>query len=238
MSASVAPTKVITVVGSVNADVIVEITRFPKPGETMAARKNDTGYVLPGGKGANQAVAAKRLGQDAVKVNFIGVFGNDANAGMLRKVMERENIDISQSLEADVPNGQALIFLQADGENSIIIIGGSNQAWPEDGVGEAIAATVRNSDVLLLQREVPDRINEEVSCGLVSLTLVVVLEVGVCHSAGTRVRPVMCDALILFGASHLNYAFFVFLCLIDYCLCARVSWVCLLYTSPSPRDRG
>ena len=154
--------KVITVVGSVNADVIVEITRFPKPGETMGARKNDTGYVLPGGKGANQAVAAKRLGQDNVKVNFIGVFGNDGNAEMLRGVLEREGVDISQSLSADVPNGQALIFLTEDGENSIIIIGGSNQAWPEGKLAEKIAKTIQQSDVLLLQREIPDSVNEQV----------------------------------------------------------------------------
>ncbi len=177
--ASARATKTITVVGSVNADIIVEITRFPKPGETMAARKNDTGYVLPGGKGANQAVAAKRLGQEALTVNFIGVFGNDGNAEMLRRVLQREQVDISQSLHADVPNGQALIFLQADGENSIIIIGGSNQAWPEHGgVGAAIADTVRRSDVLLLQREVPDRVNEEVAALAAAAGCIVVSDVG------------------------------------------------------------
>mgnify|MGYP000067464889 CR=1 FL=1 len=170
--------KVITVVGSVNADIIVEISRFPKPGETMAARKNDTGYVLPGGKGANQAVAAKRLGQDNVTVNFIGVFGNDGNAKMLRGVLERENVELSQSLTADVPNGQALIFLNESGENSIIIIGGANQAWPHDSVGEAIANTIKSSDVILLQREIPDHVNEEVAAIAAEAGCTVVSDVG------------------------------------------------------------
>ena len=150
-------------VGSVNADIIVEISRFPKPGETMAARKNDTGYVLPGGKGANQAVAAKRLGQDNVTVNFIGVFGNDGNAEMLKEVLKKENVNISQSLTADVPNGQALIFIDASGENSIIIIGGSNQAWPDGPLDDSVVNTIASSDVLLLQREIPDRINVAVA---------------------------------------------------------------------------
>jgi ribokinase len=182
-----AKAKVITVVGSVNADVIVEITRFPKPGETMSARKDNTGYVLPGGKGANQAVAAKRLGGDAVHVNFIGVFGNDGNAGMLRKVLEGERVDISQSLSADVPNGQALIFLDKDGENSIILIGGSNLAWPAGPVPQAIVDVVKGSDVVLLQREIPDRINVEVAAVAAAAGCVVVSDVGGADTVRTAV---------------------------------------------------
>jgi ribokinase len=84
MSAASASSRTILVVGSINADIFIDIPRIPLPGETLSASRVDTGVVLPGGKGANQAVAAVRLCQQATRVHWCGRFGNDQHATMLK----------------------------------------------------------------------------------------------------------------------------------------------------------
>jgi ribokinase len=95
--------KPIVVVGSVNADIVVEINRMPLTGETIGARVTDTGKMFGGGKGANQAVAAAQLGHPT---KFVGSFGNDQNAVALRKMLLDKSVDTSLCLESSVPNGQ------------------------------------------------------------------------------------------------------------------------------------
>ena len=81
-------TKPVLVIGSVNADTIIEVDRLPRSGETITSRNADTGRVFCGGKGANQAVAASKIGLPGVRVRFAGCFGSDVHAPMLRRTME------------------------------------------------------------------------------------------------------------------------------------------------------
>ena len=98
----------LVVVGSMNADVILEIDRFPQPGETITTPSPDTGRVVAGGKGANQAVAAARLSAGTGRrVRFVGQFGNDAHARMLESVLKAEGVDVGLCGRAtDKPSGQ------------------------------------------------------------------------------------------------------------------------------------
>jgi hypothetical protein len=124
-----APTsgKNILVIGSLNADIIVEINRFPKTGETINARSDSTGFMVPGGKGANQAVASARLGSSGVETQFSCIFGNDSHATTLKDSLVASGVNIDHCSSCDKPSGQAFIFLEENGSNSIIIVGGSNK---------------------------------------------------------------------------------------------------------------
>jgi len=153
------PSKPILVVGSLNADIIIEIDRFPKQGETLGTRKSDTGYMVPGGKGANQAVAAARLAKGS-SAQFICQFGNDSHAPTLEKVLVDNNVDISACGHSESPSGQAFIFLEESGQNSILIVGGSNVAWPASAGDQPGLPKVRGASVLLLQKEIPEHVNE------------------------------------------------------------------------------
>jgi len=96
--------KTVLVVGSVNADIVVSIPRLPAPGETLLG---SGGQVLPGGKGANQAVAAGRLGAElGAAVKFSGVFGTDVHAPMLRTTMLDAGVDLGLSFTSPGPTGQ------------------------------------------------------------------------------------------------------------------------------------
>ena len=158
-----------------SAEFTNQLVQFTQVEQSISTNKQLEQLI--GMQGANQAVAAKRLGREAVHVKFIGVFGNDGNATMLNKTLEDEGIDLSQSQSADVPNGQAIIFIDEHGENSIIIIAGSNGAWPKTLSKEIIEA-VQNSDVLLLQREIPDFVNIAVAKAASQAGCTVVCDVG------------------------------------------------------------
>lgn len=149
----------ILVVGSVNADLIVQVDRLPVPGETL---KGGGGQVLPGGKGANQAVAASRLG---APVKFCGVFGSDSFGTMLRSTMTTSGADISLSFTSEGPTGQAVILLQAGGENSIVLIPGANADWPK-GWQDTLLPAVAEAGLVMLQREIPDEVNVAVSLSI------------------------------------------------------------------------
>jgi len=139
------------VIGSINADLYVEIDRLPAPGETILG----TGAAMrPGGKGANQAAAAARLGQPTA---FAGQVGDDAYAASLRAALIGAGVDTALLAAVPGASGQAFILLQAGGENSIIVAGGANQAWSE--LPPAAIARFPDAGAVLLQREVPDAIN-------------------------------------------------------------------------------
>ncbi|EFJ44815.1 hypothetical protein VOLCADRAFT_106272 [Volvox carteri f. nagariensis] len=165
------PQKPLIVVGSVNADLVLPIDRLPKPGETLAAASIET---VPGGKGANQAAAAARSGYPTF---FIGQFGkDDPNAALLRSALLGCGVDLSHAQDVAGPCGTALILLQAGGENSIIIVGGANQAaWSlSDGVKQLLSC----AGAVLLQREIPESVNIEVAQLAKAAGVPVVLDAG------------------------------------------------------------
>ncbi len=139
----------ITVVGSLNMDLVVRSPRIPMPGETLLGR----GFVtLPGGKGANQAVAAARLGGE---VTMIGRLGTDGFADSLRTSLGADGVDHSQVIPTpEEPTGVALITVDDAGRNTIIVASGANwQVTPADV--DAAEAAITGADVLLLQLELP-----------------------------------------------------------------------------------
>jgi len=140
--------KPLVVVGSLNADLYVEVSVLPRPGETISGT-NAT--MRPGGKGANQAAAAARLGYPT---QLIGQLGSDAYAPVLTQALVAAGVDCQHVARSPGDSGQAMILLQQGGENSIIIVDGANQRW--SGLSAAAQTAIRQAGALLLQREIPD----------------------------------------------------------------------------------
>lgn len=142
-------TPAIIVVGSLNADLVVRVPRFPVPGETISG---DGFTVAPGGKGANQACAAGRLGGS---VGMVGQVGADAQGAMLRESLERASVDVSLvASDEAAPTGVALITVDARGENEIVLAAGANGTFTPDRLTRAMPA-IRRAQVVLLQLEIP-----------------------------------------------------------------------------------
>ena len=114
------------VVGSLNYDAVAQVERPPRPGETVQAVAATLG---PGGKGANQAIAAARLGAD---VALFGCVGSDALGDAVVDAVAREGVDVTGvRRSATRPTGLALITLDASGENTIVVATGANaEPWP------------------------------------------------------------------------------------------------------------
>jgi ribokinase len=139
----------VTVFGSINTDVNAYLDRLPRPGETL----HGSGYKIGlGGKGANQAVAARRLGSD---VKFICRIGPDIFGDTALNEIASYGVDTHYILrDPKGSTGLAIINVGSDGENAISLIGGSNMSLDRTDV-ERGAAALRNAKVLLLQMEVP-----------------------------------------------------------------------------------
>jgi len=139
----------IGVIGSANMDLVVRAPRLPHAGETILGGPFET---HPGGKGANQAVAAARLGGD---VTFVGCVGDDAHGESLREGLAREGIDVSHL--RTVPGestGIAVITVDDGGENTIVVAPGTNARVSPDDVNAAFEK-IREVDVVLMQLEIP-----------------------------------------------------------------------------------
>ncbi|GAB4459225.1 MAG: ribokinase [Anaerolineales bacterium] len=136
----------ILVVGSLNADLVVRAPRFPQPGETISGEDLQ---VLPGGKGANQAVAAARLG---AKVSMLGRVGRDNFGDFLLDNLKTNNVNSSLVQRDDASTGTAIIVVDADGQNSIVLSPGANGKVSPADVEHASFSTL---DLLLLQLEIP-----------------------------------------------------------------------------------
>jgi ribokinase len=136
----------VTVFGSINIDLIAEVARLPLPGETVAGRALRT---LPGGKGANQALAAARAG---ARVRLVGAVGTDAFAGPALAGCRAAGVDLAGVATVDGPTGTALILVADGGENVIAVIPGANGATRAD---EAAALAFDPGEVLLVQLETP-----------------------------------------------------------------------------------
>jgi len=140
---------VIAVVGSINLDLVVAVERHPGPGETVVG--GDC-RQLPGGKGANQAVAAARLGSE---VAMVGRVGADAQGAWLREGLWTERVDVEHVREDRVaPTGVAMIAVDARGENTIVVSPGANARVDARDVAAA-SDVVRGAEVVLVQHEVP-----------------------------------------------------------------------------------
>jgi len=139
----------IIVIGSSNTDMVIKTQKLPAPGETILG---GTFLMNPGGKGANQAVAAARLGG---KVTFITKRGNDLFGNQAVGLLMREGIDTQYIIkDPDLPSGVALITVDSAGENIIVVAPGSNGNLLQEDIPSSILGS-GNFDILLLQLEIP-----------------------------------------------------------------------------------
>jgi ribokinase len=134
----------LTVVGSINLDLVARVERLPRAGETLSGATLER---IPGGKGANQAVAAARLGAD---VRMVGSVGRDANATEALLGLREAGVELALR-EVDAPTGIAIILVADDGENQIVVVPGANAE-----VGGFTA-----SGSVLCQLEIPDSAVQE-----------------------------------------------------------------------------
>lgn len=137
----------IVVLGSANMDLVATVDRAPGRGETVTGRDFST---VPGGKGANQALAAARAGGD---VAFLGAVGDDDFGRRITALLADAGIDVSGLAVADRPTGTAHITVDATGDNSIVVVPGANGTVTE--LTDAHRAAVDAADLLMLQLELP-----------------------------------------------------------------------------------
>ncbi len=137
----------ILVVGSLNADLVVRAPRFPEPGETISGEDL---LIIPGGKGANQAVAAARQG---APVSMLGGVGNDSFGPELINNLKQNGVDTSHvQIDSQSATGTAIIVVDSNGQNSIVLSPGANgKVSPED----VKAVSFSGYKLLLLQHEIP-----------------------------------------------------------------------------------
>lgn len=138
----------IVVVGSINADLMIRVARHPRPGETLPGRG---GLLAPGGKGANQAVAAALLG---AQVTLVGAIGNDNNAQIALRLLRAAGVDLSAVDQVTAATGLAVVAVDDRGENSIIVIAGANAAVDAELVRRH-AGTIADAAIVVLQGETP-----------------------------------------------------------------------------------
>ncbi|MCH0539900.1 ribokinase [Streptomyces sp. MUM 203J] len=141
------PAPRVTVLGSANMDLVAFVRRAPRLGETVRGREFRT---VPGGKGANQAVAAARAGGE---VAMIGAVGSDGFGARLRATLEESGVDTALLRTVEGPSGTAHIVVDDEGGNAIVVVPGANCAVT--GLSRADEERVAVSDVLLLQLELP-----------------------------------------------------------------------------------
>ena len=132
----------IIVFGAIYADMVMRMDKFPDPGETVLTKSYT--YV-PGGKGANQALAASRAGQ---KVLLAGAIGNDAQAALALTLLQSDGIELTGVKESSMPTGCSSIFVNQYGENMICSASGANIDVRESQVTHQM---LQNANVLVLQ---------------------------------------------------------------------------------------
>lgn len=140
--------KKILVIGSSNTDMVIKSGRLPIPGETVLGGEF---LMCAGGKGANQAVAAARLGGD---VSFLCKVGNDVFGDNSIRGYEKDGIVTTHILRSEKPSGVALILVDGNGENSISVAPGANGDFSVDDV-ECLSSVIVEADIVVLQLEIP-----------------------------------------------------------------------------------
>ena len=136
------------VVGSINADLLIRLDRHPSPGETLLG---ESMAVLPGGKGANQAVAAARLGAATA---LVGAVGNDAYADIALSGLRAAGVNLTGLVHPDGSTGVALVEVDRHGENTIVVIPGANGTMDRAAV-ESQRELIASAEIVLLQGEIP-----------------------------------------------------------------------------------
>lgn len=136
----------VVVFGSINLDLVTRTPRLPSPGETLIGRSFAS---YPGGKGANQALAAARAG---AAVRLYGAVGRDAAADSALELLRAGKVDVSGVRTVDAPTGCATILVDDAGENAIVVVAGANERVDPDAIPDAVLAP---GAVLLLQHEIP-----------------------------------------------------------------------------------
>ena len=142
---------VIAVVGSLNIDLIAYTSRVPNAGETVIGDRFQMGF---GGKGANQAVMAARLG---ARVAMVGALGDDVYAGMTLDNLDRQGVDATHVARVPGSSGVAPIWVEPDGTNRIIVVSGANDAVDPEEAAAAIGS-MDDVDVVVGQLEIPQRV--------------------------------------------------------------------------------
>ena len=171
----------IVVVGSANLDLVVSVRHHPAPGETVLGGDLQR---IPGGKGANQATAASRLGR---RTAFVGAVGADDAGHALQQSLTSAGVDTSHLVVApDVPTGTALIAVADDGDNTIVVSPGANRTVDRDLIATA-QPLISATPVLLLQLEIP---GEAVTAAAEAATGMVV-----CNPAPAPARPLPASLL-------------------------------------------
>lgn len=138
----------VVVVGSTNVDLLLTVPRHPRPGETLLA---GSGQLSAGGKGANQAVAAARLG---ARTAMVGAVGDDANASIALQELSAAKVDVHAVAHVAGPTGLAVVTVSDDGENTIVVVPGANASVTPAQVDRA-EHVIRSAQVCLLQAEIP-----------------------------------------------------------------------------------
>lgn len=139
----------ITVVGSLNMDLVLNADKIPRPGETIMGKSFQQ---IPGGKGGNQADAVAKLGAE---VTMIGCIGQDDMGFLLKSSLEKDGVEVEYILEKEqVATGVAAIIVESSGNNAITVAPGANYALTVDDI-QHFSQIIINSEILLLQLETP-----------------------------------------------------------------------------------
>lgn len=145
----------VCVIGSINMDLVLNTKNLPKKGETILVKDI---IKIPGGKGANQAVAASRLG---CQVSFVGAVGKDENGQILLESMEKDGVRLEDiNIMEGTSTGVAIITVDRDGNNTICVVSGANMELNLEDV-EKSKSSIENSDVVITQLETPIEIGEK-----------------------------------------------------------------------------
>ncbi len=142
-------TSKVCVLGSINMDVVVRVERFPQAGETLTGLSCD---LMPGGKGANQAIAIANMG---VPVDLIGAIGNDEFGKMLRAHLASFGVDIDCVTETESSSGTAIVTVNQRGDNQIVVIPGSNMLLQREAIERYVGQRGSAIQYLVSQFETP-----------------------------------------------------------------------------------
>ncbi|MBE5961994.1 MAG: ribokinase [Lachnospiraceae bacterium] len=140
--------KNIAVIGSLNADLMVQVPKLPVPGETLMGKSFE---VLPGGKGMNQAVAAAKLG---AHVMMCGMVGDDSNGTLLLEQLRKTGVDSSKVLKVEQMSTGTALVTTSEEDNTIVVIPGANGCMDSHYV-DSIKHSLKEADMVLLQFEIP-----------------------------------------------------------------------------------
>jgi ribokinase len=160
----------IVVLGSINIDFVVKAHRIPRSGETILGKGF---FTSPGGKGANQAVAAARMG---TSTKMIGRVGGDVFGKEILRSLESDGIDAGAvAIDREAETGTALITVADDGANTIVVVPGANAAVGRQEL-DALEGVIHQTDVLMLQLEIPVEVVESAASIAASSGVTVILD--------------------------------------------------------------